>query len=62
MPGIWGGRVTGNQQLGIRKNAEKSYGDFSAFFMLKEGEGRTIPLSSFYPEGGRGGNDDIPTP
>ena len=54
--------MTGNQQLGIRKNAEKSYGDFSAFFMLKEGECRTIPLSSFYPEGGRGENDDIPTP
>ena len=48
MPGIWEERVTGNQQLGIRKNAEKSYGDFSVFFMLKEG--------------GRGGNDDIPTP
>ena len=62
MHGIWGGWVTGNQQLGIRKNADKSYGDFSSFFMLKEGECRTIPLSSFYPEGGRGENDDIPTP
>ena len=62
MPGIWGGRVTGNQQLGIRKNAEKSYGDFSAFLCGREEKVKTIPLFSFYPEGGRGGNDDIPTP
>lgn len=26
------------------------------------GEGKTIPLSFFYLEEGRGGNDDIPTP
>lgn len=49
MPGIWEERVTGNQQLGIRKNAEKSYGDFSAFLC-----GREEPLFSFYPKGGRG--------
>ena len=61
MPGIWEERVTGNQQLEIRKNAEKSYGDFSAL-LCGRGEGKTIPLFSFYPEGGRGGNDDIPTP
>ena len=36
MPGIWEERVTGNQQLGIRKNAEKSYGDFSAFLCGRE--------------------------
>ena len=36
MYGIWGGRVTGNRQLGIRKNAEKSYGDFSAFLCGRE--------------------------
>lgn len=36
MHGIWGGRVTGNRQLGIRKNAEKSYGDFSAFLCGRE--------------------------
>lgn len=28
--------MTGNQQLGIRKNAEKSYGDFSAFLCGRE--------------------------
>lgn len=28
--------MTGNRQLGIRKNAEKSYGDFSAFLCGRE--------------------------
>lgn len=62
MPGIWEERVTGNQQLGIRKNAEKSYGDFSAFLCGREEKVKLYLYFSFYPEGGRGGNDDIPTP
>ena len=32
--------MTGNQQLGIRKNAEKSYGDFSAFLCGREEKGK----------------------
>lgn len=48
--------MTGNQQLGIRKNAEKSYGDFLAFLCGRE-EKVKLYLYSLC----RGGNDDIPT-
>lgn len=54
--------MTGNQQLGIRKKRREIVWRFLGVFMWERGEGKTIPLFSFYPEGGRGGNDDIPTP
>ena len=62
MLGIWEERVTGNQQLGIRKKRREIVWRFLGVFMWERGEGKTIPLFSFYPEGGRGENDDIPTP
>ena len=53
--------MTGNQQLGIRKNAEKSYGDFSAFLCGRE-EKVKLSLYSLSIRKEVGGNDDIPTP
>ena len=51
--------MTGNQQLGIRKNAEKSYGDFSAFLCGRE-EKVKLYLYPFSIRKEVGGNDDIP--
>lgn len=62
MPGIWEERVTGNQQLGIKKNAEKSYGDFSAFLCGREEKVKLYLYSLSIRKEVGGGNDDIPTP
>lgn len=62
MSGIWGGQVAGNLQLGIRKNAEKSYGDFSAFLCGREEKVKLYLYSLSIRKEVGGGNDDSPTP
>ncbi len=54
--------MTGNQQLGIRKNAEKSYDDFSAFLCGREEKVKRYLYSLSIRKEVGGGNDDIPTP
>lgn len=54
--------MAGNLQLGIRKNAEKSYGDFSAFLCGREEKVKLYLYSLSIRKEVGGGNDDIPTP